>query len=321
MDNTGSTVLVGDILGPSAEHPLLEVEEAHRAASEYLRQGWAVTAGPGLNSAGECTCSARGACMNPGKHAYGGWGNDKRVTLSEAQVDTYWSPGNALWREKPVDQVFVVPYLSGLIVADVDKMDAWMEMEEIYRPETLFQQSGSGRGGHYIYRFEWDTTQKTPPKVAGKLPGNAGEIKFRGIIAVAPDVHPSGGRYKWVNWGTEIAKAPDWMTRPPEYTGGSGATWDSLEGADLSSTWIAALFGEDRGNMDSVGRAKYSRPLVMFAVAASMAKWIDVGFITEDAVIERLLSMSEKNGALDKYGTVELTRQIKNGIRAGRAEK
>jgi hypothetical protein len=321
MDVADSTVLVGDILGPGAEHPLLGVEEAHRAASEYLRQGWAVTAGPGLNSAGECTCGQRGACMNPGKHAYGGWGNDKRKTMNQSQVDAYWTPGNARWREKPVDQVFIVPYLSGLIVADVDKMDVWMAMEEKYRPETLFQKSGSGRGGHFIYSFDWDMTKKTPPRVAGKLPGNAGEIKFRGIIAAAPDVHPSGGRYRWENWGRLVEPAPSWMLQAPEYSGGSGATSDTLEGADLSSTWIAALFGEDRGNMDSVGRAKYSRPLVMFAVAASMAKWIDVGFITEDAVIERLLSMSEKNGALDKYGAVELTRQIKNGIRAGRVEK
>lgn len=325
MDSSGSSsVVLGDILtgedGTDA-HPLLGVEEAHRAASKYLELGWAVTAGPGLDIVGHCTCGAKAGCRNPGKHAYGGWGNETRRTMTTAQVDTYWSERNAIWQDRPVDQVFIVPYLSGLIVADVDKMEMWNSYEEHYRPPTLFQESGSGRGGHFIYKFQWDTTEKFPPKVAGKLPGNAGEIKFRGIIAAAPSVHPSGGRYRWANWGVEIADAPEWMLREPEYTGGSGATWDSLEGADLTDSWVRMQYRADVGNMSSVGHAKYSRPLVMFAVAASMAKWIAVGFTTEDAVVDALLAECDKNGSMDKYGSVELTRQIKNGIHAGMVEK
>jgi hypothetical protein len=183
-----------ELFGSSGAHELLTPEEAQYAALTYIDLGWAVTAGPGLDEDGVCKCRAGSRCANAGKHAYPGWGNDHRRTLTREQAARYWSPDNARWKKVPVDQVFLVPYLSGLIVADVDNMDEWMKVAETERPETLWQKSGSGRGGHFLYEFEWDRSQAIPPQVPGKLLRRSGEVKFRGIIAAAPSPHSGGGR-------------------------------------------------------------------------------------------------------------------------------
>lgn len=318
-------VFLSDELEP--EHEMLGAGEAQRAALEYLRQGWAVTAGPGLDLGGVCSCNLGKKCRNPGKHAYAGWGNDTRRTLSADQAERYWNVANKRWETVPVDQVFIVPYLSGLIVADVDKQEIWNtygtagDFEGYDTPETLFVHSGSGRGGHYIYKFEWDLREKIPPIVAGKLPGGAGEIKFRGIIAAPPCPHKGGGRYSWANWGTEIADAPDWMTREPAKVQESSWDWGTIVGADKSNHWINLMFVSEASDLDKFEEVKTSRPVALFAIAAGMAKWIAADYITEDEVIKRLLASADRNGTLDDYGETELTRQIKNGIQAGMMEK
>lgn len=302
---------------------VLSAEEASHAAQEYIQQGWAVWAGPGLGVDGICACRAKGRCRNPGKHAHKGWGNGERKSLSAEQAERYWSEKNKLWLEKPVDQVFILPYLSGLIVADVDNMDKWMELDPDQRPETLWQKSGSGRGGHFLYRFEWDTSEVTPPRVRGKLLNGAGEVKFRGIIAAAPSVHTDGGRYGWVNWGTEVAPAPKWMIEEPVKRDKLDADWDTIVGADLSDPsnfWMQQLFFSDYGAIQDFAEVKTSRPTVMVAIAASMAKWIASGVISREKVVDELLQASEYNGAMEDYGAVELTRQINNGIDLGMLE-
>lgn len=313
-----TSVEAGDLFDP--EHDTLKAEEALRAAEMYLSLGWAVTAGPGLDSLGVCACKLGKKCRNPGKHAYGGWGNDTRRTMTLDQVRRYWGPGNSRWKDHPVDQVFIVPYLSGLIVADVDNEIAWGQVDPVDRPETLKQRSGSGRGGHWLYRFDWDLSLDIPPVVPGRLKLSAGEVKFRGIIAGAPSMHAQGGRYAWENWGTEIADAPDWMITKPardsvEYD------WDAVVNADPSNVWIDLQFAADCGGMENAGEARTGRPVVLFAVAASMAKWIAAGRITTEQVVEQLLAAAERNGALDQYGSTDIERQIRNGIETGFAEK
>lgn len=314
------TVTLGEVLEP--EHDMLKPEEAQRAALEYISRGWAVTAGPGLGMDGKCTCVLRAKCRNPGKHAYKGWGNETRKTMSEESAEKYWSPKNAIWKDKPaVDQVFIVPYLSGLVVADVDDEAGWLSLDEEDRPETLTQKSGSGRGGHRLYAYEWDRSQKLPPQLPGRLLGGVGEVKFRGIIAASPSMHKSGGRYLWENWGTPVVDAPASMLLRSEREGLTPRSWDEILAGGTEAGWLYVLFMADLADLDRAGDAKTSRPLVLFAVAASMAVWIAAGRITEDEVIERVMAAAEKNGALEDYGESELLRQIKNGIHAGMTEK
>lgn len=313
-----------DIFGSETveAHELLTPAEAQYAALTYISRGWAVWAGPGLDADGVCACVARKRCRNPGKHARSGWGNDTRKSLTYEQAERWWSPDNARWNTEIVDQVFIVPYLSGLVVADVDDMDLWLSLDEKDRPETLWQKSGSGRGGHYLYKFEWDMEQKQPPTLPGRLLKKAGEVKFRGIICGAPSVHRGGGRYLWQNWGAEIAPAPDSLLVRDKTSSPSSADWDKIvESRPGKEFWSDMLFINDRGSLTSAGRAMTARPTVIFAVAASMAKWIEATFITEEEVIERLLAAAEENGAMETYGSEELIRQIKNGIETGKREQ
>lgn len=308
-------------------HEMLSAEEAQRAALEYISRGWAVTAGPGLDALGICSCGQKGRCRNPGKHAYAGWGNDSRRTLTAEEAEKYWSPDNAHWNDRPIDQVFIVPYLSGLCVADVDNMDKWLALDSEMRPETVFQRSGSGRGGHFLYRLDWDRSEAEPPRLPGKLPGGAGEIKFRGVIVAAPSVHPSGGRYRWdpETWGLDIPEVPQSLITRHEREAVSHTTWDSIMDADRSTlpagNWINILWIEANDGFRAAAEATTARPVVLFAVAASMAVWITAGWITEDEVVDRLLDAAATNGALSDYGEDELKRQIRNGIDAGKSEK
>lgn len=311
-----------EALSGGGSRELLSAEEALRAAQMYSDMGWGVWAGPGIGADGKCACKLRGRCRNPGKHAYPGWGNESRRTLSREQIDRWWSPLNGRWKENPVDQVFIVPYLSGLLVADVDDSAAWEEVSEEDRPETLWSRSGSGRGGHYFYTFSWDVSLPVPPAVRGRLLGGAGEVKFRGIVAAPPSVHVSGGRYLWENWGCPLAEAPVSMWKRGMDDDSARYDWEAIVGSRPGENrWFDAMFVADKGRMEDAATAASIRPRVLFAVAATMAKWISAGRITEEVVISELLKAAELNGALDKYGVSEMERQIRNGIRMGMTEK
>ena len=54
-----------EVAGP---HEVLDADSARLWAEVYLKSGWAVTAGPGLNESGVCSCRLKDACRTPGKH-------------------------------------------------------------------------------------------------------------------------------------------------------------------------------------------------------------------------------------------------------------
>lgn len=310
-------VILGDEWsdGPALAHEVLTAEDAHRAATMYLSMGWGVVAGPGV-VAGRCSCPGGKDCNNPGKHAYKGWGEPHRKIATQAVVNKLWDPDNPRWMKKPVDQVFIVPYLSCLIVADVDDMVKWLALDEELRPETLWASSGSGRGGHFYYRYEWDLSGPAP-SLPGKLPGGAGELKFRGIVAAPPSVHAKGGRYRWQNWGTEIAPVPEKFLTRWKNPAHRDLSLDTVVARDPENPWLEYMFFAEKRCLEDAGEATSSRPIVLFAAAATMSKWVAGGWITEEKVIEALLDAADKNGALDKYGVTEITRQLKNGLEAG----
>lgn len=306
---------------------VLKVEDAQRAALKYIEMGWAVTAGPGLDAWGVCSCAAGAKCRNAGKHAYAGWGADRRRVLTAEEAERYWSKDNDLWDTRPVDHVFIVPYLSGLILADVDEMETWNGLgEEFPRPETLRVGSGSGRGGHWFYRWDWAgeagvspfDLDVAVPSTRGKLPGGCGEVKFRGIVVAPPCFHHSGGRYVWENWGIEeIADAPEWLRRSSDGNYGQDVRASDLPARENASDWLRLHFLNDMAGLKRAGEATTARPLVIFAAAASVGEWVAAGWTSEEEVISLLLEAAAENGTLEDYGAGELTRQIKNGIRAG----
>ncbi len=322
MTDSG-TVVLGEDWTDAEEvklpHELLAVEDAHRAASVYVAQGWAVTAGPGLDATGRCSCHLGAKCRNAGKHAHKGWNNEKRKTLNQSQIDKWWSHDNPAWRTRPVDQVFLVPYLSGLVVMDVDRMDEWEALDPSERPETLWASSGSGRGGHYFYEYQWDTDAAMPPLLPGKIKGGSGEIKFRGIVAACPSVHRNGGRYMWQNWGTPVAPVPERLLVRGGGEGRTAVLKETIPVYDTTNRFLVADFMRQEDEIDSLGDVTTGRPVVLFPVAASCMPWILGGWITEEEVIDRLLRACEKNGLVRDYGEADIMRQIKNGLEAGRA--
>lgn len=316
---TEAVVLGDEWSETSLPHEMLSVEDANKAATKYLEMGWAVTAGPGLDMNGVCACHRKEKCRNAGKHAHKGWSNESRKTMTKEQVDRWWTTDNKLWETQPVDQVFIVPYLSGLVVMDVDRTDEWEALPEELRAETLWVSSGSGRGGHYIYSFEWDMEDATPPSLPGKIRGGSGEIKFRGIIAAPPSVHRNGGRYRWQNWGTPIAECPEGLLM--SFSSERYGTVDSTKIAprDGKNGWLETMYKHQLGEIRALGDVTTSRPVSLFPIAASCSAWITSGWISEDEVIGRLMKSCEKNGLIRDYGESDILRQIKNGLEAGRA--
>lgn len=316
---------------------VLGADEARTWAHVYLNSGWAVTAGPGLNESGVCSCHLGTACRTPGKHAHPGWGEGRssrskkgksagRKTMSHESVESYWANTNALWTAKPVDQVFVVPYLSKLVVADVDNMDKWLQLsEERDIPETLWQRSGSGRGGHFLFWYDWGMDEgRELPRIRGKIPGGAGEIKWRGIIAVAPSVHASGGRYEWANWGTPIAHAPEWLIErntSGNFAGllSSSEDFPASYAAAAGNIYLQGMFREDMGSLKNLGRVSTGRPVALFPAVLRMSQWIDAGWISEDEVVATVMGACDENGMFTDYGEDELMRQINNALDAGRS--
>ena len=320
-DSEGSVVAEAAVEGP---HQMLTAADARVSALAYLYQGWAVTAGPGLDESGVCACRGGSTCRNPGKHAYPGWGESgkvKRKTMSAESVEKYWADDNKLWLSRPVEQLFIVPYLSGLVVADVDNMDAWKKVvEEEGVPDTLWVRSGSGHGGHFLFKYDWGmgTEHEVLPSLPGKLPYGAGEIKFRGIIAAAPSVHKSGGRYSWANWGHEIADAPEWMVTKREHQGRDMSLGNLAPTFAQADMWQQLMFKQDWNGLDSLRRVSTGRPVALFAIVAKLAKWIDAGWVAEQQVIDLALQGCIENGAMETYEEEELLRQINNALLAGR---
>jgi hypothetical protein len=126
-----------------------------------------------------------------------------------------------------------------------------------------------------------------------------------------------------VNWCHEVVKAPRSLVERPKFNTDIEADWDSIvRSKPGENPWFDLMYVSDCGGYRSVAEATSGRPVVLFAVAAQMAKWIESGHTTEDEVVERLLAACEENVvALDKYGSAELERQIRNGIQTGRMER
>jgi hypothetical protein len=76
-------------------------------------------------------------------------------------------------------------------------------------PETLMARSPSG-SIHYYWLWPTDDGGFEIKNTAGKIaPGI--DTRGEGGMVVAPPSLRKGERYVWVNWGTPIARAPDWL--------------------------------------------------------------------------------------------------------------
>lgn len=100
---------------------------------------------------------------------------------------------------------------SGLVCVDIDEnhdgLKKWNELIfENGEPETLIQQSGSGKGLHYVFKA------KPNAKYKGKVDRKRGlDCKHNGYIVIAPSIHErTKNEYKWKN-NLEPAEVPEWL--------------------------------------------------------------------------------------------------------------
>lgn len=141
---------------------------------------------------GACLCPKGNNCPSPGKHPIGNW-----------RTDTI-EPG-------PFDNVGMA-ISDGVWVLDVDAREGKDGLAELARleeeygalPETLTAITGSG-GRHYW--FLGSGVRNSVNKV-GKGIDVRGD---GGFVVIPPSKHASGGEYKWLNLGAEVAEAPSWL--------------------------------------------------------------------------------------------------------------
>lgn len=148
--------------------------------------------------------------------------------------------------------------LSGLIVVDVDDM-ALLDGLDGNLPPTLTAATGRAGGGrHYYYRLPAGTSVRKYKPMRGV------DVQADGAYVVAPgSVHPvTGTRYKWLNPGTDIAPAPDWLLAGPS-TSSTGSTTGPRTTTTTTTAADRALFialWAELGVMAGPGQSSYRCP-------------------------------------------------------------
>jgi hypothetical protein len=171
-----ASVNLGDLLeaaGLEEPEPFepLQLDEARDAAIVLVEAGFAVVPAWGVVEPGVCACS-KPDCE--AKHTVKpGWGVTHRAFMSVDHAAAWWTPRFQAKRSA-VDNVAVVCYGSGLLVADADdkpRFDNWVSRSGGI-PNTL--QSTTGRGTHYYFRPPSEVVSALP-KARNKLGLNSGE--------------------------------------------------------------------------------------------------------------------------------------------------
>jgi hypothetical protein len=175
-----------------------------RAAEVYAALGYPVLPCFEPAPAGGCTCRAGGGCHRPGKHprlkaCQAGRGGVHEATTDMAMVRSWW-------RRWPTANV-ALRTGDRFDVADVDGPQGVEALRAILHSTPAALDKGplartGGGGWHLLFA----PTEAGSP--GGILPG----VDWRGqggYVLVAPSVHPSGCRYRWVRpLGLELPEVP-----------------------------------------------------------------------------------------------------------------
>lgn len=177
------------------------MDKIYQAALKYAKRGWFVFP---LHSIidGKCTCGTP-SCSDAGKHPRVPRGL-KEATRDLDRIDEWFGKGT------PLSNIAIATgSISGITVFDIDigegkfGADSWAEATREYgEPETLTAQTGSG-GTHVI--FQYNSAVKTASNVLGKGVDTRND---GGYIVAPPSIHRTGGKYKWLNWKTDLAILP-----------------------------------------------------------------------------------------------------------------
>jgi hypothetical protein len=157
-----------------------------------------------------------------------------------------------------------------------------------------------------------DGSFRDPPRIRGRLPRRAGDVRFRAVIVAAPSVHTSGGRYEWVNASAEVTPAPDWLVAERDEPLTSPAAL--LPG--WATKLLVAKDVDDARRFSELSDGD-NRPLVAYAIAVRLGRWVAAGLLDYGIAEELLMESAATNGALEKYGEDDFLRQMRNGLEEG----
>jgi len=189
------------------EHPQKTLQNY---AVAYARLGWAVLPLFGIKN-GHCACG-RKDCHSPGKHP------QILDGVKGAQKDPFnvgvWFDPDPMIGYPDANIGIACGETSGFFVLDIDGPEGEQSLQALETkhgplPFTVQQRTGGG-GRHLLFKMP---NADIRPKVR-LMPG----LDVRGnasYIVVAPSMHASGTRYKWIvdPFRTKIADPPDWLVR------------------------------------------------------------------------------------------------------------
>ncbi len=171
-----------------------------QAAELYHSLGFQPIPLYGLRTDGSCQCG-RPDCRASGKHPQGaGWQNKAPKDLDTIREVFRSHTGN------------IGIYLDNrYVLIDADGQEGLDTLASFGQlPNTFAQQSGSGQGGHLVYRLGPD---QSADRITDRRFDAGVDVKIRGQFVAAPSQHKSGGRYEIVNWSSPAVLPADLYER------------------------------------------------------------------------------------------------------------
>lgn len=225
------------------------------------------------------------------------------------------------WTRWPAANVGVSCAASGLLVLDVDpRHEGTATMRRLVAelgelPRTVTAETGGG-GWHLVYKLS-----------AGELRGSLGpgvDLKHNGYIIVAPSIHPTGRRYRWISGQgpgeAEVAELPlQWLAtvrrepmRPPEVP---PRARELPAGSDGSPYGLAALRRECEALSHMAPETGRNNKLNCAAV--SLARLAGGGEIDPELARAELLAAAGACGLVDDIGERRVRATLASGWRYG----
>lgn len=237
-----------------------------------------------------------------------------RATTDQCTVGRWWH----LW---PQANIGVATGVSGLLVLDVDRhgcLDGFtslMELAHQYGPLPRVVVQRTGRNGLHLF-FATPTGRPIRNSV-GKL-GPGIDIRGSGGMAVvAPSLHASGARYRWIKkrdpWTMLLPKLPAWLLSllDPQHAPSACCRMPITEiPANLSRYAERSL----RSELDAVRRAvEGSRNDALNRACFSLAQLASAGLLDVSLTRRLLAGAALSNGLSEK----EIAHTMRSGWQCG----
>lgn len=192
---------------------------------------------------------------------------------------------------------------SGLIVIDVDDLDAQGRLEQVLGHSLETYQtltSATGKGRHYIFAAHGDRVTNA----RGSIPAGIDVRGDGGFIIVPPSEHPDGGRYEWLR-RAEPVPFPDELRRIVAAPVEPHAPAPAVQGMpSLRDPWTARAINEEtasvRGSLPGTRNERlFKAGLKLFSIEDSRLSDDEARQLLSDAARACGLDEEEARRTLD----------------------